>query len=72
LTTTARARAPTRPALSSALVRRNGPTTLVASAASVPQSVSASGTSGTGPSDDALLTSTSRPPSAAVICSAIG
>ena len=55
------------------LGQAEGPTTFVASAASrSSQSVSASGTSGTGPSDEALLTRTSSPPSAAVICIAIG
>ena len=66
-------RADAASAPSSAFVSRNGPTTFVASAASrSSQSVSASGTSGTGPSVDALLTRTSTPPSAAVTCSAIG
>src|SRR5207247_901185 len=58
---------------SSALVKRNGARTLVASASSnCSQSVSASSASGVGPRLEALLTSTSRPPSAAVICKAMG
>src|SRR4030095_11086077 len=67
LTTSGRrpSRADATSAPSSALVRRNGPTRLVASAASrSSQSVSASRASGTGPRLDALLTSTSTPPSA--------
>ena len=58
---------------SSALVRRNGPSTLVASASSrSSHSVSASSASGAGPRLDALFTSTSRPPRLPTICSAIG
>ena len=58
---------------SSAFVSLNGPSTLVASARSKSShSVSASSASGTGPRSDALLTSTSSPPSAPAICMAIG
>ena len=56
-----------------ALVSRNGPSRLVASAASrSSQTVSASGASGTGPRLEALFTRTSTPPSAAASWSAIG
>ena len=66
-------RADAASAPSSALVSRNGPSTLVASASSrSSHSVSASSASGTGPRLDALLTSTSSPPRLPAICSAIG
>src|SRR5438128_1970935 len=56
-----------------ALVRRNGPTRLTASARSrSSQSVSRSSRSGTGPSVLALLTSTSIGPTAAAACPAAG
>ena len=66
-----RAEAPSAP--SSALVRRKGPSRLVASAAAKSShSVSASSASGVGPRCEALLINTSSPPSAAVICKANG
>ena len=66
-------RADAASAPSNARVRRNGPSTFVASAISnASHSVSASSASGVGPRLDALLISTSRPPSAPLICIAIG
>src|ERR1700730_61221 len=66
-------RAEAASAPSRALVSRNGPNTLVASARSKSsQAVSASKASGVGPRSEALLTRTSKPPSSPVICTAMG
>ena len=57
---------------SSAFVSRNGPSTFVTSARSKSShSVSPSSASGVGPRSEALLTSTSRPPSTPVACNAM-
>ena len=66
-------RAEANSAPSSAFVKRNGPTRLVANARSrLSQSVSPSSARGVGPRSDALLIKTSSPPSAPKICRAIG